>query len=771
MQAGPQPQQQPDPAALRIQELRGGMHRGWAFTPLDGKKPIRKGWSTETPLGAEELEAHAQRGNLGLRTGTDSGVVVIDVDEGADAAALDLPPTVSVRTGRGTHHYFRAPDGVRVSCSSGKLADHVDVRGDGGQVVFVGSVHPETGAVYRWVDGRSPDEMELADLPDWIVSKLTTGVHEGSSPTTSGGSQYGLAALEQECERVRLAPEGTRNDQLNRSAFALGQLVGGGELDEGMVWRGLKDASALTEPEANKTIESGVSAGMLQPRSRVQVDGLPTLLRPGEHIDDEGNKHEISEAGFARAALALLPAGALYQRAASSVVGRVVGDKGQRRFERLDQDSMRVLISEHCRVQYWAAQGKARKLRTATIRRADTALVLSEAGHHLTARRLDLLVNYPVHGCRPGWNESDIYMDLPAELEGLEPETEGEVIHSVLDELLVDFPFSDEASRQNFIGLMLAAILRPAISGNVPFHLVASSLERTGKTKLIEEVLGGTLLGRPMAALQLSGSEEEIGKRIMGLLLAATPIAHLDNLSNQLESPSLASLITASSYRGRLLGGNAMPELPNRLLLVGSGNNVQMSGELAKRTVPIELRPLTDEPESRTGFHHPDLRDYVRENRRRVLECLLGMIRRWEEQGRPASPQVMGGFEGFVAVVGGVMAANGFDSWLTNRRAWQRQADPHGEDLREFVQEWSRRFGSRPAPASDLCSLAASRQLFLETMHGSTEQARTSNFARRVLGPHKGTPVGAFRIVHMRTGSGRGWALEEVSNSGSNDGS
>jgi len=37
--------------------------------------------------------------------------------------------------------------------------------------------------------------------------------------------RYGQAALLREAQIVRQAPEGTRNDRLNRAAFSLGRLV------------------------------------------------------------------------------------------------------------------------------------------------------------------------------------------------------------------------------------------------------------------------------------------------------------------------------------------------------------------------------------------------------------------------------------------------------------------------------------------------------------------------------------------------------------------
>jgi len=80
--------------------------------------------------------------------------------------------------------------------------------------------------------------------------------------------RYGRAALVAESDRVASAPVGTRNDTLNRAAFALGRLVGAGLLDPGDVVREL-DAAArragLGRAEVRRTIRSGLTAGRRSP--------------------------------------------------------------------------------------------------------------------------------------------------------------------------------------------------------------------------------------------------------------------------------------------------------------------------------------------------------------------------------------------------------------------------------------------------------------------------------------------------------------------------
>lgn len=81
---------------------------------------------------------------------------------------------------------------------------------------------------------------------------------------------YAAKALASEVQRVMDAQEGGRNDQLNRSAFSLGQLVAGGEIGEAPVIEALLDAATaigLPRGEAMKTVKSGLDSGHLQPRN------------------------------------------------------------------------------------------------------------------------------------------------------------------------------------------------------------------------------------------------------------------------------------------------------------------------------------------------------------------------------------------------------------------------------------------------------------------------------------------------------------------------
>lgn len=82
-------------------------------------------------------------------------------------------------------------------------------------------------------------------------------------------ASYVQSAVEREIARAVLAPEGGRNDSLNRAAFAIGQFVGAGLFARPEAEARLEEAarrSGLAPGETAKTIASGLDTGIQQPR-------------------------------------------------------------------------------------------------------------------------------------------------------------------------------------------------------------------------------------------------------------------------------------------------------------------------------------------------------------------------------------------------------------------------------------------------------------------------------------------------------------------------
>jgi putative DNA primase/helicase len=79
---------------------------------------------------------------VAVPTGSATGILAIDVDlpAGTDfvlqhGGLLETGRQHKTRRG-GWHYLFRAPSDRTIRCSAGKLAEGVDVRGDGGYIIW-----------------------------------------------------------------------------------------------------------------------------------------------------------------------------------------------------------------------------------------------------------------------------------------------------------------------------------------------------------------------------------------------------------------------------------------------------------------------------------------------------------------------------------------------------------------------------------------------------------------------------------------------------------
>ena len=146
--------------------------------------------------------------NIGLATGRVSGFFVVDVDGHDGEAALRslegengaLPQTVEVITGGGGRHLYFSMPSTAIANSVGKIAPHIDIRGDGGYVLAPPSVHP-SGRRYAWsVDSAS----KIAEAPAWLLAKIVD--YSTSNGTTSSSEWHRLA--------TDGVAEGARNDSI-----------------------------------------------------------------------------------------------------------------------------------------------------------------------------------------------------------------------------------------------------------------------------------------------------------------------------------------------------------------------------------------------------------------------------------------------------------------------------------------------------------------------------------------------------------------------------
>jgi hypothetical protein len=218
-----------DPSRFRSAAAAG--LRPFPLKPND-KKPVGawKEFQDRAPTDDELALWDASNFNVGIICGAPSGIVVLDVDspEAQELVnGLDLPPTPTVRTGRGVHYYFKRPS-FEGRNGVGIAGVKLDIRGDGGYVAAPDSIHP-SGARYEWV--ISPEDVPFAPLPHELLAirdrKATVphGIATGDAPTSAslpmqalGVERFLLDELSVAQTELEAAPSGTRNDTLFKVA-------------------------------------------------------------------------------------------------------------------------------------------------------------------------------------------------------------------------------------------------------------------------------------------------------------------------------------------------------------------------------------------------------------------------------------------------------------------------------------------------------------------------------------------------------------------------
>ncbi len=235
-----------------------------------------------------------------------------------------------------------------------------------------------------------------------------------------------------------------------------------------------------------------------------------------------------------------------------------------------------------------------------------------------------------------------------------------------VQEAIGDFPVYDAASRANLFALLLTPVIRPAIRGCVPLALIDAPMAGTGKS-LLADVVSLIAIGRraPMMAYPKDGVEME--KKIGSSLMAGRQMICFDNIEGAVIAPELALALTASDYEMRILGQSKVATVSNRCTWLATGNNIKPGGDMPRRCYQIRLDARSSKPYLKRRFKHPDIRQWVTDNRGELLRALLIIARSWFLGGRPeGNSEILGSFEEWSGFMGGILKHAQIPGFLEN---------------------------------------------------------------------------------------------------------
>lgn len=200
--------------------------------------------------------------------------------------------------------------------------------------------------------------------------------------------------------------------------------------------------------------------------------------------------------------------------------------------------------------------------------------------------------------------------------------------HYLATVLFDEFPFRSEIDRAGAVAMLITAAQRHLIGGaeGCPGYAIVAPNQSTGKTALAR-IVSLALLNRPVPASSWSPDDDEMGKRVLSILLEGHSLVVFDNLQEgeKITGNELAKAMTGDVYTSRLLGGNKWVSVPSCCTWIFTGNNITPSGDFNTRLITIGLDSREEHPDRRS-FVRNNLSEWCADHRAEVLQALFILL-------------------------------------------------------------------------------------------------------------------------------------------------
>jgi hypothetical protein len=272
---------------------------------------------------------------------------------------------------------------------------------------------------------------------------------------------------------------------------------------------------------------------------------------------------------------------------------------------------------------------------------------------------------------------------------------------ALLTDLLVNFPFVDEASRS----VALSGLITPVVRGMfdvVPLHAFTAPSAGTGKSYLAD-LAAAVATGRICPAVAAGRDEQETEKRIDALLLKAAQIISIDNVNGELGGDKLCQAVERPIVSVRELGGSKMFDIEARATMFANGNNIRVRGDMTRRTLRGRLDANMERPETRSFSFNPFQR--ILENRGEYVAAALTVVRAFVLSGDKVRLTPLQSFEPWSNTVRAALVWLGrADPCLTMEAA--REEDPERTAIVEVFTSWHGLFGDEEKTAAEVVNAA-----------------------------------------------------------------
>lgn len=345
------------------------------------------------------------------------------------------------------------------------------------------------------------------------------------------------------------------------------------------------------------------------------------------------------------------------------------------------------------------------------------------------------------------------------------------------------FPFVDALSRSILLAALLTAVQRPMLETAPAFGLNAYKAG-SGKSKAAKAI--AWLGGEEPVESPWSTEAEEQRKRLMSSLMEGPSAILLDNISGRMDSDTLCAILTSSRFKDRRLGTSDEVSAPTRVLVLATGNNLQLVGDLARRVLISTIDHGVESPERLAFPFDPVQR--VRERWLYYRAAALTVLRGFIAAGQPGKGEgVVGSYEQWDALIRQCVV------WLRDQElapleladpsdavTQNYEADPETQKLGALLELWYECYGSEPKRCADVATTGTTEYQqdprhvrpygaladTLQEIAGQPEKINTRILGRWIE-KNAGRVVSGKRIVeHSKRSGTKTWRVELVDGAG-----
>jgi hypothetical protein len=268
-----------------------------------------------------------------------------------------------------------------------------------------------------------------------------------------------------------------------------------------------------------------------------------------------------------------------------------------------------------------------------------------------------------------------------------------------------EFPFATPLDCAVHLGAILTAAIRSVLP-TAPAFSYDAPVPGSGKTLLASciSVIGTGTEPSAMPPIS-SGDDEEVRKRLFAELRSGTRVILWDNVVGNLDSPAMATMLTMSNYKDRILGQSESSSVPNRAMMLMTGNNFAAVGDLARRVLVCRIDPETDRPFARQFDVNPLA--ICKMYRPEIVAAALTLIRYHLQFNESLGPGAMASFEDWDRLVRQtVIRANrlwpGKFGDVMDRIIINQEADPEQESVDQLLTAFEATFGSSQVTSGEI---------------------------------------------------------------------